>query len=125
MRALIVTPNQDSGMRRNGVELVKLKAQTNNDKEESQTNSRDESGKLGHKEKERVYEEESMSTSPMERKNHKTMRDGMGRFKSKQKRHSGLNGENMDESPARLVKRRLLENASPFKAVAGDQPRQE
>ncbi|PPD68237.1 hypothetical protein GOBAR_DD34886 [Gossypium barbadense] len=53
------------------------------------------------------------------------MRDGIGRFKRKQKRHRGLNGENMDESPARLVKRKLLENASTFKAVASDQPRQE
>ncbi|MBA0731287.1 hypothetical protein Golax_020646 [Gossypium laxum] len=56
-------------MRRNGVELVKSKAQTNIDKEESQTNLRDESRQLGHKRKERVCEEESM-------------RDGMGRFKT-------------------------------------------
>ncbi|MBA0602852.1 hypothetical protein Gorai_003018 [Gossypium raimondii] len=66
MRALIVTPNQDRGMRRNEVELVKSKAQTNIDKEESQTNSRDESGQLGHKRKEMVCKEDSMSTSPME-----------------------------------------------------------
>ncbi|MBA0648455.1 hypothetical protein Goklo_016172 [Gossypium klotzschianum] len=47
MRASLVNPTQDRGMRRNGVELVKPKAQMNADKEESQTNSRGESGQLG------------------------------------------------------------------------------
>ncbi|MBA0732757.1 hypothetical protein Gogos_016825, partial [Gossypium gossypioides] len=53
------------------------------------------------------------------------MRDGMGRFKSKRNRHRGLNSENFDESPTKLVKRRILDIASPFKAAAGDQPCQE
>ncbi|PPS05462.1 hypothetical protein GOBAR_AA15201 [Gossypium barbadense] len=37
----------------------------------------------------------------------------------------GGNGENNEESPAQLVKRRLADILSPCKAVAGDQPRQE
>lgn len=46
----------------------------------------------------------------------------MGRFKSKLKRQRVLNGRNMDESPVRFIKRRLVENVSAFKEVAGDQP---
>ncbi|KAG8472680.1 hypothetical protein CXB51_034614 [Gossypium anomalum] len=45
--------------------------------------------------------------------------------KSKQKRHRGSNGKNTDESLVRLIKRKLLENVSPFKAVASDQPCQD
>ncbi|MBA0628423.1 hypothetical protein Godav_023148 [Gossypium davidsonii] len=78
----------------------------NDDKEESQTNSRDENGQNEYKGKERSCEEESLSISPMYRRNQKNIGDGMGRFKSKKKRHKGQNGENIEESPARIVKRR-------------------
>lgn len=61
-----------------------------------------------------------MSTSPVERRVHKTMRDGIGRFKSKRKRHRGLISKNANESPSRFIKRKLLEDVSPFKAVASD-----
>nr|KJB61256.1 hypothetical protein B456_009G348300 [Gossypium raimondii] len=125
MRAPLVYPTQDRNIRRNGVELMKSKDQMNADREESQSNSRGESEQMGQKGKETSGEEESMSTSPWEKRSHKAMRDGLGRFKSKRKRHRGLGGENGEESPTKLVKRRLLENVSPFKAVAGDQPRQE
>ncbi|MBA0573623.1 hypothetical protein Golob_000889, partial [Gossypium lobatum] len=120
MRAPIVTPYLDRRMRRNGVELVKPKAQTTTDKEESHTNSRGESGLPEHKRKERVCEEESLSTSFLERRSHKTMRDGIRRFKSKWKRHRGLNGKKFDESPAKLVKRKILDIDSPFKVMAGE-----
>lgn len=63
-------------------------------------------------------------SSPSERRNHKSMRDGMGRFKSERKRQKGPNGDHIDESPAKLVKIRLLDNVSPLKAVAGE-PHQE
>ncbi|MBA0837807.1 hypothetical protein Goarm_009928, partial [Gossypium armourianum] len=52
--------------------------------------------------KEKGGEEGSISNSPLERKSYSAMRDGLGRFKSKRKRHRGSNGENTDESPARL-----------------------
>ncbi|MBA0834062.1 hypothetical protein Goarm_006449, partial [Gossypium armourianum] len=57
--------------------------------EESLTNSRDENGQPEYKGKERSCEEESLSISPMDRRNQKTIRDGMGRFKSKRKRQRG------------------------------------
>ncbi|MBA0788525.1 hypothetical protein Gotri_027574 [Gossypium trilobum] len=118
LRVPIVNPNQDRGMRRNGVELVKSKAQTIADKEESHTNSRDENGLPEQKGKERICEKESLSVSPQDRRSHKMIRDGMRRFKSKRKRYRGSNDENLDESQAKLVKRRILDNASPLKAAA-------
>ncbi|MBA0671928.1 hypothetical protein Goklo_024653 [Gossypium klotzschianum] len=109
-------------MRRNGVELVMDKAKRNMEKDESQTNSRGGSEQIAHKGKEKGGEEGSISNSPLERKSHRAMRDGMGRFKSKRKRQRGSNGETKDESPARLVKRKLLDFVSPLKAAAGHQP---
>ncbi|MBA0655807.1 hypothetical protein Goklo_008236 [Gossypium klotzschianum] len=78
-----------------------------------------------YKGKERSCKEESLSISPMDRRNQKTIRDGMGRFKSKRKRQRGQNGKNLEESPARIVKRRIFENVSSVKEVAGGQPCQE
>ncbi|KAK5819932.1 hypothetical protein PVK06_024967 [Gossypium arboreum] len=49
MRAPFVNPNQERNMRRNGVEIFKTKITANEDKEESQTNSRDESGQSAQK----------------------------------------------------------------------------
>ncbi|KAK5820108.1 hypothetical protein PVK06_025154 [Gossypium arboreum] len=51
MRISIVNPNQERGMRRNGVEIVKTTILSNKDKEESQTNTGDESGSLARKKK--------------------------------------------------------------------------
>ncbi|MBA0592183.1 hypothetical protein Gorai_009169, partial [Gossypium raimondii] len=125
MRAPIGTQNQNRGLRRNGVELVMATARISVEKNECQTNSRGESEQTAQKRKEKGGEEGSISNSPLERKYHRTMRDGMGRFKSKRKRQRGPNGENMDDSPTRLVKRKLLDSVSPLKEVAGDQPRYE
>ncbi|MBA0811002.1 hypothetical protein Gohar_002941, partial [Gossypium harknessii] len=69
------------GVIKNGLELIKQKTQMNDDKEEIQTNLRDENGQPEYKGKERSCEEESLSISPIDRRNQKTMRDGMGRFK--------------------------------------------
>ncbi|KAK5802896.1 hypothetical protein PVK06_030525 [Gossypium arboreum] len=62
---------------------VRSKPQVNEKNEESLTNSREECEQHGAKRKEKACEEESMSTSPLERKVHKTVRDGLGRFKIK------------------------------------------
>ncbi|PPD99493.1 hypothetical protein GOBAR_DD03472 [Gossypium barbadense] len=102
LRAPNVNLNQERGLRRNGLELIKQKTRMNDDKEESQTNLRDENGQPKYKGKEMSYEEESLSISPMDRRNQKTMRDGMGRFKSKRKRHRGQNGKNLEKSQARI-----------------------
>ncbi|KAK5784104.1 hypothetical protein PVK06_038622 [Gossypium arboreum] len=126
MRVSVVTSNQERGLRRNGVEMVASGARVSEDKDESQTTPRVERKQYGSAGKEKADEEEElMATYPMERISYKTVRDGMGRLKYKRKRHRGPNSNNMEESPARSVKRKLSENISPSKAVAGDQPCQE
>ncbi|MBA0600360.1 hypothetical protein Gorai_006548, partial [Gossypium raimondii] len=44
--------------------------------------------------------------------------DGMGKSKNKRKRQKSSQGDSTDESPAKLVKRRLADIISPLKAVA-------
>nr|KJB65286.1 hypothetical protein B456_010G088000 [Gossypium raimondii] len=125
LRAPIVSPNQNRSMRRNGVELVKEKTQMNEVIEESQINSRDENGQIERKGKEKGGEEDSITNSPVEKRTHKPISDSMGRFKHKRKRMRSLYGDNTEESPIKIVKRRLMDSVSPVQAVAGDQPRQE
>ncbi|PPD96872.1 hypothetical protein GOBAR_DD06140 [Gossypium barbadense] len=125
LRAPIGTPNQDRSMRRNGVEFVNVKTQMNEVIEESQINSRDESGQIERKGKEKGGEEDSITNSPVEKRTHKPISDSMGRFKQKRKQMRSLYGDNTEESPIKIVKRRLMDGISPVKAVAGDQPRQE
>ncbi|MBA0840767.1 hypothetical protein Goarm_003317 [Gossypium armourianum] len=91
----------------------------------SKIDTRDDSGKIIQKGKENRCEEDSISNSPLEKRSHKSMRDGLGRFKSKRKRHRGSNGDNTNESPSKIMRRRLLENVSHCKATAGNQPSQE
>lgn len=71
--------------------------------------TRDDSGQQTPKGKEREGEDESISTSLLKKRMHKSMRNGMGCFKSKRKRQKGLNGENINESLLKIV-RRLLGN---------------
>ncbi|MBA0837908.1 hypothetical protein Goarm_010021, partial [Gossypium armourianum] len=65
MRAPTVNLTQNREIRRNGVEIVKQNAQRSDDKEESQSNSRGESGQMGQEKKDKSREEEPMSTSPV------------------------------------------------------------
>lgn len=118
-----MTPNQERGMRRNGVELVVLEVRVNTGI--NPTSSRVEMEQFDNLGKEKTVGDELIANTPVDRKGHKISRDGTGRLKSKRKRYRGLNSDTTDESPARVVKRELLESASPFKVVAGDQPRQE
>ncbi|MBA0568696.1 hypothetical protein Golob_006169 [Gossypium lobatum] len=53
LRALTINLNQERGLRRNRLELIKQKTQMNDDKEESQTNLRDENGQPEYKGKEK------------------------------------------------------------------------
>ncbi|KAA3472880.1 reverse transcriptase [Gossypium australe] len=89
----------------------------NDEREGSKTDTREESGQIVQKGKDRECVEESMSTSPQVKGYHRSIRDGMGRPKSKKKRQRGLNGEDTDESPLKIAKRRLSDSVSPFKAV--------
>ncbi|PPS15817.1 hypothetical protein GOBAR_AA04758 [Gossypium barbadense] len=115
LRAPFVASDQSRGTRRNGVEIMTTKALLSEEKEESKSNTRDESKQLAEKEKDKGLEEGSVSTSPFEKRSHKLLRDGIGRFKSKRKRLRGSIGDNIDENPSKTVRRRLMESVSPFK----------
>ncbi|KAK5802547.1 hypothetical protein PVK06_030149 [Gossypium arboreum] len=119
MRVPFVNPTQDRNRRRNGVEIVKENTNTTEDKKESQTNSKDESGHSGLKSNEKEGEEASITTSPVEQRINKPIRDSMGRFKHKRKRMRMLNGNSFEESPYKNVKRGLMESVSPVQAMAG------
>ncbi|MBA0755740.1 hypothetical protein Gogos_022136 [Gossypium gossypioides] len=90
MRAPIVNPNQDKGARRNGVEAFKSMVKPSENKEESLTRSSNESWKPSMEGKERVLEEESLSTSPIENRKYKQLKEGNGKPKSKRKRQKSL-----------------------------------
>ncbi|MBA0871235.1 hypothetical protein Goshw_023077 [Gossypium schwendimanii] len=94
------------------------KGPLNEDKEESKIDTMDDSGKMIQKGKENGCEEDSVSNSLLEKRSHKSMRDGLGRFKSKRKRHKGSNRDNTNESPSQIMRRRLLENVSHCKEAA-------
>ncbi|MBA0725626.1 hypothetical protein Golax_022194, partial [Gossypium laxum] len=118
MRAPLATPNQERGTRRNGVEVFKPMTQSDKNKEDDPTNSRDVRGKPNAKGNERVWEGESRSTSPMEKRIQKLIKDGMGKTKNKRKRQKSSQGDYTDESPVKLVRRRIADTVSPLKAVA-------
>ncbi|KAH1081116.1 hypothetical protein J1N35_020877 [Gossypium stocksii] len=113
------------GIWRNGIELMAKKEPLNEDREESKTDTGDDSGKMIQKGKGKECEEDSISNSFVEKRIHKYGYDGLGRFRSKRKRQRGLNGFNTEESPSKIANRRLLEKVTPSKAVADDQSRQE
>ncbi|KAA3463011.1 nucleolin-like [Gossypium australe] len=125
LRAAILPPSQGRVNWRNEVEEISTNANTNEEKEWSNTGSKDDSGQLVRKGRDRRSEQEIRSAFPAERRFHKIMRDGMGRFKSKRKRVRGSNGESVDDSPAKLAKRRLLDSILLSKAEAVEQPCQE
>ncbi|KAH1031473.1 hypothetical protein J1N35_043647 [Gossypium stocksii] len=77
------------------------------------------------KRKEKSCADDSVSNSPLEQRSYKPTYDGLIRFKNKRKRFRGTNGDTIDESLLKIGRRRLMENVSPSKTVAGDQPRQE
>ncbi|KAG8489169.1 hypothetical protein CXB51_017174 [Gossypium anomalum] len=81
-----------------------------NDKEESKIDSQDDSGHMEYKRKAKDCKEDSVSNSLLEKRPNKS---------------TGSNGDTIDECPLKIAKRRLMENISPIKAMAGNQPRQE
>ncbi|MBA0577208.1 hypothetical protein Golob_025118 [Gossypium lobatum] len=116
---------KDKGMRRNGLKVFKSMVNPSENKEENLTRSSIESWRLTMDEKEMMPEEESLSTSPMENRKYKQLKEGNGKPKSKRKRQKSLQGYFAIESPTRQVKRRLVGSVSPSEAVASDQHRQE
>ncbi|KAG8489455.1 hypothetical protein CXB51_017838 [Gossypium anomalum] len=97
-------------MDRNRVEIMATNTLSNEDKEESKTETKNDNGQFLQKEKDKGCKEDSISTSPLEERNHKSMCDGLGCFKSKRKRQRGLNGDNTDKSPSKIMRRRFLDN---------------
>ncbi|MBA0707726.1 hypothetical protein Golax_019747 [Gossypium laxum] len=118
---------QTRGNWRNGIEILEKKINLSEETKDAKERSGEENDitLLKEKEKAKAGEEESESCSPMEKRPTKLAHDGGGKMRCKRKRVKGSNGENNEESPSRLVRRKLAENISPCKTVAGDQPRQE
>ncbi|MBA0707786.1 hypothetical protein Golax_019800, partial [Gossypium laxum] len=96
---------QNRGIWRNGVEIIEIKVEANNETNEGKKRSGDESELMGLKEKEKIKggEEDSESGLTIEKRHARLMHDGGGRNKGKRKRIRGGNGENVDESPAKIV----------------------
>ncbi|PPR92751.1 hypothetical protein GOBAR_AA27918 [Gossypium barbadense] len=117
LRVPVAVPTLGRGIRRNGVEIIEPKTILSVDREESRSDMRNRGEQFDENTGDKGLEEGSVSTSPMDRRSHKISRDSVGRFKNKRKRFRGLSGDCTDESPSKAVRRRLLENASPMKAV--------
>ncbi|MBA0648872.1 hypothetical protein Goklo_016511 [Gossypium klotzschianum] len=115
---------QARGNWRNGIEILESKPNQNTETNDTTERSGDENDptRLKQKEKSRIGEEDFESSSPIEKRTIKIIRDGGGRMRCKRKRIKGGNGENIYESLARLVCRKPVDNLSPWKAVAGDMP---
>ncbi|MBA0582423.1 hypothetical protein Gorai_024571, partial [Gossypium raimondii] len=95
---------QNRGNWRNGVEIIEIKVEANTETNEGKKRSGDESELMGLKEKEKIKggEEDSESGSTIEKRYARLMCDGGGRNKGKRKRIRDGNGENVDESPAKI-----------------------
>ncbi|MFQ6658804.1 hypothetical protein Gotur_027916 [Gossypium turneri] len=121
LRAHIGMPNENRGYWRNGVEvIVAKKAMESELNGETQGNEEiNESVEPKGKEKTKQIEEESRSSSPMEKRPTKLSREGCGKMRNKRKRARGSCGELTEESPTRTVRRKLLDGLSPLKAGAG------
>ncbi|KAK5846458.1 hypothetical protein PVK06_002748 [Gossypium arboreum] len=106
---------QNRGNWRNGVEIIESKVEANTETNEGKKRSGDESELMGLKEKEKIKvgEEDSESGSTIEKRHTRLMRDGEGRNRGKRERIRGGNGENVDESPAKVVRRKLMDFISP------------
>ncbi|MBA0648406.1 hypothetical protein Goklo_016134, partial [Gossypium klotzschianum] len=106
-------------------EIKILEKKINSSKENNGNKGRNEAENnitiLKGKEKVRVGEEELESYFSMEKCPIRSTSDGEGKMKCKQKRTKGRNRENIEESPTRMVRKKLVDNFSPCKAVAGDQ----
>ncbi|PPS13860.1 hypothetical protein GOBAR_AA06712 [Gossypium barbadense] len=68
------------------------------------------------KEKAKTGDEVLDSCSPSGKRTNKAMKENLGRLRNKRKKNKGENGEGLYESPIRIVRRKLLEGTSPFKA---------
>ncbi|MBA0580954.1 hypothetical protein Gorai_023151, partial [Gossypium raimondii] len=111
---------QGIGNWRNGIEILESKTNHSTETNDVKERNGDENDptRLKEKEKVRTGEEESESGSTMDKRPTKLARDGRGRARCKRKRIRVGNGENIAESLARLVRRKLADNLSPCKAVA-------
>ncbi|PPD98635.1 hypothetical protein GOBAR_DD04339 [Gossypium barbadense] len=77
-----------------------------------------------HRGKENIKSEDEVSESCAltDRRPIRPLKEGVGRVKNKCKKNKDFNGEGIEESLSWMVRRKLSDGLSPFKAVAGDQP---
>ncbi|PPS01651.1 hypothetical protein GOBAR_AA19006 [Gossypium barbadense] len=115
LRAPVANPNQERGLRRNGVEMVVLGVRESERTNES--SSRGDGEQDGNKGKGKTSVVEPTAFSPREGNGQNISREGLGRLKNKRKRHRGPYGDSSAESPARVVP------AYPFHMQNGGLPR--
>ncbi|KAH1096911.1 hypothetical protein J1N35_013832 [Gossypium stocksii] len=125
LRAPLGATNQNCGPWRNGIEII-----TDNKESESASNGMiqetlEVSELKEQVETERVKnaEDESKLSTQQGKRPMRVTREGIGKKKTKRKRIRGTNGEITEESPGRIVRRKLLDCLTPSKATAGEQPR--
>ncbi|KAH1045993.1 hypothetical protein J1N35_036777 [Gossypium stocksii] len=75
--------------------------------------------------KRRMSEEILDSGSLTEKRSRMNAKEGRNKMRIKRKKGKGCGAEGDEESPVRLVKRKLLNAVSPSKAAVGEQLRQE
>ncbi|MBA0609098.1 hypothetical protein Godav_021218 [Gossypium davidsonii] len=105
LRVQLGGTTQTRGNWRNGIEILEKKINLSEEIKDARERSGEENDitLLKEKEKAKAGEEESESCSPMEKRPTKLAHDGGGKMRCKRKRVKGSNGENNEESPARLV----------------------
>ncbi|MBA0788113.1 hypothetical protein Gotri_028180, partial [Gossypium trilobum] len=77
-------------------------------------------GKTKEKEKTKLTKEDSGSSFQVEKRSLKLCRETCGKLSNKKKRARGSSRELIEDSPSRIVYRKLMDDLSPFKATTGD-----
>ncbi|KAH1055792.1 hypothetical protein J1N35_033857 [Gossypium stocksii] len=123
LRVKLGQSNSYEGIWPNGVEILRNDVASKMDDEKRGWIGKEEYEAEKGKGKLRVGEGVSDSISLNDRRPSGIPKEGGSRIRSKRKKIKGCNGEGDMESPVRIVRRKLSDGASPFKAVASDHPR--
>ncbi|MFQ6619423.1 hypothetical protein Gotur_001338 [Gossypium turneri] len=127
LRVPIRVIDQNNGLLRNGIEMIKKDKENDSEPHRNLWKVIGTNTQYDHGETEQVKDtdDDSELSTPQEKRFLKYGRESTGKIKSKRKRNRGHNGELSEESPNRIVRRKLMNSSTPSKAVAGEQPRHE
>ncbi|MBA0603155.1 hypothetical protein Gorai_003310 [Gossypium raimondii] len=127
LRVPIRVIDQNNGLLRNGIEMIKKDKENDSELHRNLWKVIGTNTQYDHEETEQVKDtdDESELSTPQEKRFLKYGRDSTRKIKSKRKRNRGHNGELSEESPNRIVRRKLMNSSTPSKVVAGEQPRHE